>query len=208
MKVALIIAILLFVAWNVWGYFSSNVEQAAYEVVTKGDGYEIRRYAPHIVAQTSVSGNYDEALNEGFRIVATYIFGANTSREKVAMTAPVTAQKGANETIAMTAPVTSSREGSARTIAFVMPKGYTLETLPTPNDSRVRFVEVPEKDMAVIRFSWYRNSARVQAMEEKLLSMLQRDGVTVLGTPIYAGYNAPWTPPWLVRNEVMIEVGK
>lgn len=193
------------ILWSAWGYFSSNVEQAEYVVTKKADGYEIRAYAPHIVAETTVTGNYEDALNEGFRIIAGYIFGGNTGKQGVAMTAPVTAQ-ASSENIAMTAPVTTHSENGSRTIAFVMPKEYTLDTLPIPNDARVQLVPIPERTMAVRTFSWYRSAARVQKMEEQLLAALARDGVVVKGTPIFAGYNAPWTPPWIVRNEVMVEI--
>ena len=206
MKIAILVAIVvLFVAWNAWGYFSSNVEQAAYVVTKKAEGYEIRSYASQIVAQTTVNGEYEEALNEGFRIIAGYIFGGNKSQKKVAMTAPVTAEAGA-QNIAMTAPVMAGLEKGSRTVAFVMPKEYTLDTLPVPNDSRIKLVPMPERTMAVITFSWYRTTNRVQEMEKQLLELLKRDDVAVVGTPIYAGYNAPWTPPWLLRNEVMVEV--
>ena len=202
------IVIGIVILWSAWGYFASNVEQAEYVVAQKGNGYEVRTYASHIVAETSVSGSYQEALNEGFRIIAGYIFGGNVGKQKVAMTAPVTEQVSA-EKIAMTAPVTTSAaDGGTRTVAFVMPKGYTLDTLPVPNDSRVKLVSRPERTMAVLRFSWYRTTARVQKKEAELLLLLKRDGITIKGTPIYAGYNAPWTPPWMVRNEVMVEIEK
>lgn len=207
MKLPLLLVILaIFFVWNLWGYFGSNVEQAEYVVSKEADSYEIRTYAPHIVAQTTVSGDYEEALNEGFRIIAGYIFGGNAGKQKVAMTAPVTEQKAEGEKIAMTAPVTTTPAGEKRTVAFVMPRGYTLETLPTPDDSRVEFVQMPARQMAVLRFSWYRTAARVREKEAQLLAMLERDGVSVKGSPIFAGYNAPWTPPWMVRNEVMVEI--
>jgi effector-binding domain-containing protein len=206
MKIAvLVVLVLAFVAWNVWGYFSSNVEQAQYTVAKNADGYEIRTYASQIVAQTTVEGEYEEALNEGFRIIAGYIFGGNTAKQKVAMTAPVTEQ-ATSENVAMTAPVMAGLEKGPRTVAFVMPKEYTLDTLPIPNDSRVKLVPMPERTMAVVTFSWYRTTSRVEEMEKKLLELVERDGLTVVGSPIYAGYNAPWTPPWFVRNEVMVEV--
>ena len=129
-------------------------------------------------------------------MVAGYIFGGNTKKESIAMTAPVTAQAGASQTIAMTAPVTANVDGNSHTISFGMPRSYTLATLPTPNDSRVKLVEVPAKKMAVLQFSWYATDARVQTMEQQLLADLARDQVTVTGVPQYAGYNAPWTPPW------------
>lgn len=205
MKILLIVIVIIML-WSVWGYLSSNVEQAQYTVIKKTDEYEIRQYAAHIEAQTTVEGSYDNALNEGFSIIAKYIFGGNTKKESIAMTAPVREQKQSSEKIAMTAPVVASTQGDSRIISFVMPKNYSLATLPTPNDPRVRLVEVPEKKMAVLRFSWFRNSERIQKMEEQLLTSLAKDTVTTVGSPSYAGYNAPWTPPWMARNEVMIEI--
>jgi effector-binding domain-containing protein len=158
------------------------------------------------VAQTTVSGSYSEALNKGFSIIAGYIFGGNTKKESIAMTAPVVEQKATSESIAMTAPVTATVDGESHTIAFGMPKSYTLETLPTPTDARVQIVSIPEKKMAVIRFSWFRTDARVQSKKQELLDALKQDQLTTIGEPQYAGYNAPGTPPWMMRSEVMIEI--
>jgi effector-binding domain-containing protein len=91
-------------------------------------------------------------------------------------------------------------------VAFGMPRSYTLDTLPTPNDSRVKLVTIPEKKMAVMTFSWYRTDARVMSKKQELLDVLKKEGVTMVGSPQYAGYNAPWTPPWMTRNEVMVEI--
>jgi len=206
--IALVVVIAL---WSVWGFFGSRVEQVEYTVVKKMNGYEIREYPAHIVAQTTVSGSYGESMNAGFSIVAGYIFGGNTKKESIAMTAPVLAQTGetktASEKIAMTAPVVATNEGDSQTISFGMPRSYTLETLPTPNDSRVKLVMIPTKTYAVRKFSWYRSNARIKSMQEKLLSALARDGVATTGSTAYAGYNAPGTPPWMVRNEVLVEIG-
>lgn len=207
MKLTLIFVVVVLLAWMVWGYLSSRVEQASYTVLMRAQGYEIREYASHIEAQTIVSGTYTQGLESGFRIIAGYIFGGNQIKEKIAMTAPVTAGSGGSKKIAMTAPVmVRADETATRTVAFVMPKDYTLDSLPTPTDSRVTLVEVPARKMAALRFSWYATPARVVAMEQTLLAALSRDGITVLGTPVYAGYNAPWTPPWMVRNEVLVEI--
>lgn len=196
--------------WSVWGFFGSRVEQAEYTVVKKMNGYEIREYPAHIVAQTTVKGPYGESMNSGFSIVAGYIFGGNTKKESIAMTAPVVAQKEkinkVSENIAMTAPVVATTEGDSQIISFGMPRSYTLETLPTPNDPRVKIVMIPTKKYAVMQFSWYRSDARVKNMQEKLLSALTRDGVATEGNVAYAGYNAPGTPPWMTRNEILVEV--
>lgn len=207
MKLTLLVVAIVLLAWMVWGYLSSRVEQAPYVVLSRGEEYEIREYAAHIEAQTTVEGTYTEGLESGFRIIAGYIFGGNQIKEKIAMTAPVTAGSRSSEKIAMTAPVmVRADENTTRTVAFVMPKEYTLETLPTPTDPRVTLVAVPARKMAALRFSWYATPSRVVAKEAALLAALTRDKVTVIGPPSYAGYNAPWTPPWMVRNEVLVPV--
>lgn len=199
-----IVLVMIAVTWSLWGYFSSRVEQAAYSVLKKAKGYEIRRYPAHLEAQTVVNASYDEALGRGFSTIAAYIFGNNKSRTRVDMTAPVlerTSQK-----IAMTAPVSSRKEGAQMTVAFVMPSEYTIDTLPEPEDPRVKITEVPEQSVAALRFSWYRSARRIASKKDELLALLKRDGITVEGEPAYAGYNAPWSPPWLNRHEVLIKV--
>lgn len=198
--------IVILVLWSLWGFFSSKVEQADYSVVGMNSDYEIRNYPAHIVAQTTVKGSYKESLNIGFRIVAGYIFGGNTKKQSISMTSPVTEQTNSSQKVAMTAPVIASIEGEEHIISFGMPRNFTLDTLPTPNDSRVRLVEIPVKKMAVLRFSWYRSDARVLEKKQELLSYLSRDSIVIVGTPQYAGYNAPWTPPWMSRHEVMVEI--
>ena len=184
---------------------SSRTEQIQYSVLESKDEYEVRLYPSHIVAQATVEGSYQTALTTGFRIVAGYIFGGNTKKERIAMTAPVMEQKE-SVSIPMTAPVMASVEGSSRIIAFGMPRSFTLETLPTPIDPRVKIVTIPEKKMAAIRFSWIRSNTRIQEKKQELLDALKKDSVTVIGEPQYAGYNPPWTPPWMTRHEVMVEI--
>jgi len=205
----LLILVALIVIWTLWGYFSSRVEQAHYLVINKTSDYEIREYPAHIEAQTTVQGPHENALNQGFSIVAGYIFGGNVRKQSIAMTAPVVERKveiSQSEKIAMTAPVTISDKGDTHTISFVMPSSYTLESLPTPTDARVKLVSVPAQKVAVLGFSWHRNTSRVLSMQKELMGYLSRDGVTVVGQPSYAGYNVPWTPPWLIRNEVLVQI--
>ena len=102
----------------------------------------------------------------------------------------------------MTTPVMAITDGDSKTIAFGMPRSYTLETLPTPDDSRIEIVVIPAKQYAVMRFSWHRSDARIKSMQEKLLSALAQDGIVTQGNPSYAGYNAPWTPPWMTRKVI------
>lgn len=206
MNISLYIVLFILFLWSLYGFFGSRVEQAKYTVIQKRKGYEIRNYPRHIVAQTTVTGSYDEPLSQGFRIVAGYIFGANTKKQNIAMTSPVIMQENVSEKIAMTAPVMVSTLDKTRTISFGMPKTYTMDTLPTPSDPQVKIVEIPDKKFAALRFTGFRTGARTLAMEKKLLSLLAKDNVVVVSEPSYAGYNAPGTPPWMTRNEVLVEV--
>ena len=191
--------------WIAYGYFSSRVKEPKFSVIEKKDGYEIREYAPYIEARVKVTGEYREAMTSGFRILAGYIFGGNTSKQSIAMTAPVTEQKF--ESIAMTAPVSEMvLADNSRVVSFVMPEEYTLATLPTPNDKRIEIIKVPSHKSAVLRYSGYNNSKKVTDMKTKLLGYLKRDIIVVVGVPRGAGYNPPWTPPFMNRNEILVDI--
>lgn len=183
-----------------------NIEEPSYTVVEKRDGYELRDYAPYIVAEVEVTGSRSESLNQGFRLLADYIFWNNTKSTPIAMTAPVA--ESASEPVAMTVPVKEQGSGDTRRVTFSMPSKYTLETLPKPNNNAVKLREVPAQRVAVIRFSWYATDSRITRLESQLIALLQRDGLTPLSSPAYAGYNPPFSAPWIQRNEVMVEVAK
>lgn len=200
------IFISIVILWSLFGYFSSRVEKTQYSVLESKMDYEIRLYPTHIVAQTVVEGSYKEALSQGFRIIAKYIFGGNTKKESISMTSPVVEKNTKSESIAMTSPVMASIEGESHVIAFGMPSSYTIDTLPIPNDNRIKIVTIPEKKMAAIRFSWVRTDARVQSKKAQLTQVLKKDNIIIVGEPEYAGYNAPWTPLWMTRNEVLVKI--
>ena len=118
------------------------VEEPAYKAVLKEGSFEVRDYPPLVVAEVTVSGDQKEAASKGFRLLAGYIFGGNTRRQSIAMTAPV-AQAQTSEKIAMTAPVTQIQNANAWVVRFTMPKGYSLDTLPQPNDPQVKLRALP-----------------------------------------------------------------
>jgi len=205
MKTLLIIIAILFLVWVAYGYFSSRVKEPKFTVLEKKDGYEIREYAPYIEARVKVTGSYREAQNNGFRILAGYIFGGNTSKTSIAMTTPVVEQK--SESIAMTAPVVETlTDTGERVVSFVMPQEYTLTTLPTPNDRRIEIVEVPAHKSAVLRYTWNTTAERVEQKKSELLSYIKRDGLVSIGVPRGARYDPPWTPPFMMRNEVLVDI--
>lgn len=207
MKIILVVVIALFSFWVLYGFFSSRVKEPKYSVVAEKDGYEIREYESYIEARVRVTGSYREALSSGFQILAGYIFGDNTSKRSISMTVPVTEQN--SESIAMTVLVSEiALTENARIVAFVMPEEYTLDTLPVPNDTRIEIVEVPAHRSAVLRYSGYNSAEKVAQMKTKLLEYLKRDGVVVVGDPRGAGYNPPWTPPFMTRNEILVDINK
>jgi hypothetical protein len=182
------------------------VEEPSYSVRLQAGAMEIRDYPALIAAEVTVPGDQDAAANAGFRLLAGYIFGGNRRKESIAMTAPVVQAPAKGEKIAMTAPVLQTQDGPAWTVRFMMPKGYTLETLPTPNDARVRLVALPPARLAVIRFSGLAFAGDVAQRTTELQGFIAAHQLRATGTPSLARYNPPWTLWFLRRNEVMIPV--
>lgn len=182
----------------------SATEEPAHETLVKDGKYEIRQYEPVIVAEVEITGDMRRAGNSGFRPLADFIFGNNTARSKIEMTAPVTRVK--SEKIAMTAPVTRTMENDVWTVAFVMPREWTMDTLPVPNNPDVSIREVPGELMATVKFSGVGRERMFEQKQTALESWLEQQGYEATGAPRYAGYDAPWVPAPFRRNEVMIPV--
>ena len=184
---------------------SMAIEEAAYTVVIKDEKFEIRDYAPHILAETFVEGDFEEAGNKAFNVLFGYISGDNRSREKLAMTAPVS-QEPKGEKIKMTAPVGQQRVQESWAVSFMMPASYTLETLPEPEDPKVTLRQVPARRMAAVRYSGFWSEKRYLRYKLELESWIHERGLTIVGDPIWARYNPPFTPWFLRRNEILIPV--
>jgi SOUL heme-binding protein len=184
------------------GPIMSRVEQPKYDVIERDGTIEIRVYDSMIAAETSVSGDRKPAIEEGFRRIAGYIFGANKPRAKIANTAPV--GQATNQKIAMTAPVTQ-QAGSAQdwTVSFIMPAEWTLQLLPEPNDARIKLVAIPMRKMIAITFSGTATDAAIAAKIRELRDYADRKNLQIIGEPVLAFYNPPWTLPLLRRNEVL-----
>lgn len=181
-----------------------KIEIPDYKVVKSNGNIEIRDYAPIIVAEVNVQGERKEAIRKGFRILADYIFGNNTLSSAIKMTAPVTQEL--NKTIPMTAPVMEQKDKSGWKIRFVMPKNYSLDNIPKPNNKMVVLSQIPSKRFAVIRFSGFANDTKIKDQTKYLESFIDTEGLKKIGESVLAFYNPPWTLPFLRRNEVMIEV--
>jgi hypothetical protein len=181
------------------------IEEPKYTVESKAAHYEIRKYAPILVAETKIESEFENAGNQAFRILAGYIFGGNKSKTKIAMTAPVT-QEASSEKIAMTAPVTQTKDTSGFLVQFTMPEKYTLETLPIPDDSRVQLRQLPARRVAVYTYSGSWSESRYAEKLSNFKVELQKDKVTFIGEPTLARYNSPFALWFLRRNEIWLEV--
>lgn len=206
MKISLIILAAILLIWTIGSWVVIiNIEEPKYEVLSKGNGYEIRMYEPYIIAETTVSGGYRESVNKGFSNIADYIFGNNTSSEKISMTAPVI-ESGNSEKIAMTVPVITKGDSVQRKISFVMPSKYTMETIPKPNTDFVILKEIPARKVAALRFTWYSTEKRVEDKKLELAKKLMEDDVNIVGEFYSAFYNPPLSMPLLLRNEILVDV--
>ncbi|CAN5718974.1 heme-binding protein [soil metagenome] len=182
-------------------------DEPNYEVERTLGTLEIRRYAPQITARTTVSAEtYDEALQQGFRRLAGYIFGDNFNGEKLAMTATVHQRAAGNEKLSMTSPVITQHSAQGYELAFVMPSGRALASLPTPNNSSVELAEVPERRVAVLKFRGRYRGAEVEQHEHELMELVRTAGLEVKSEPMFAGFDPPSTLPFLRRNEVWVEL--
>lgn len=182
------------------------VEEAEYRVIRADDAIEIREYAPSVIAEVIVDGEFEEASNRAFRPLFRYIDGENTMRREIAMTAPVSQQKNDAQKIEMTAPVSQERVPSGWAVSFMMPASYSMETLPTPNDPAVGLREVPAYRAAAIRYSGRWTESRYADHLAKLREWLDQEGLQTVGDPVWARYNAPFVPWFLRRNEIIIRL--
>jgi len=191
------------IGWAVASEALAKYEEPNYEIIRTSQDIEIRQYPAVIAIEVEVTGPRAEAENQAFRILAGYIFGKNVSRDKIAMTVPVTEMKS-SEKIAMTVPVTSvSSEGKMR-MRFYMPSKYSLETLPEAIDKRIKFEKLPQARYAVIKFSGLAREDNFARHEARLREYLQVNNLTPEGQSVRAFYNPPWTLPFMRRNEVWV----
>ena len=188
-----------------YGQIAMATEEPPYTSILTEGSFEIREYPSLIAAEVTVAGERSEAISAGFRLLAGYIFGGNTRKQSIAMTAPVTQTQQGNEKIAMTAPVTQSGNELGWTVRFIMPQGYTLDTLPIPNDSRVKLIALESARVAVVKFSGLAKEPDIIERTQQLKQFMQEQKLVAVGSETLARYDPPWTLWFLRRNELMIK---
>jgi|AntDeeMetagen192_2_1112575.scaffolds.fasta_scaffold00427_7 effector-binding domain-containing protein len=183
------------------------VEEPSYERLKKDGSFELRDYPSVVVAQTTVDASMEEAGGEAFQRLFGYISGENGGEADISMTSPVT-QTPSSQEIAMTAPVGQRKTDTGWVVSFVMPESYTLDSLPKPTNPEVKLRQIPERRVAVIKYSGTWSAARYRAQLEKLETWVSKNSLKVTGEAIWARYNPPFTPWFLRRNEIMIPVAR
>ena len=159
-----------------------SYEEPEYTSVKKTDVYEVRQYKKRTVAEVT----YREE-GSGFRLLFDYISGANKGSHDVAMTIPVTQSKE----IDMTVPVTQSTTGGKMSMRFFLPKQYSKQNAPEPNDERIKIIDLPEEYFAVISYSGFASNLNFEEHHTELKAALEKDGMVIKGPPIRATYNSP-----------------
>ena len=183
-------AVMLIAIIGLNSFYMGRIEKPAYTVEKElSPRIEIRQYASMVVAKTNLPGaSFDDYGSQGFRNVASYIFGNNQQQQKIAMTSPVIMEQG--------------KEAS---MYFVMPKQYAKSDLPQPNSSRVEITEVQPKRLAVIRFGGWANDRRIAKYQSLLKAALEKENIQYKEPFLFMAYNAPWD---IIarRNEVAVEL--
>ena len=183
-------------------------EEPEFTLISQENSIEIREYQPKIIARVEVEGDFDAASSKGFKLLADYIFGNNVldgETQKISMTAPVEMTPLA-EGIVMTSAIMSSEVNHKWQVNFVMPKEYTMDTLPQPNNDQIKIIEIPKEKYAVIVFSGLVRDSSYSEKAQLLNDFIMANNFTQLEAIKIARYNPPWTLPFFRRNELMVKI--
>ena len=166
-----------------------NIETYAFTIIDSYETIEIRQYEASLFTSVQMSSNnYRKTSSKGFSVLAGYIFGSNNKEEK----------------IAMTSPVAMSLKDST-TMLFLVPKKYTIDNLPVPNDSRIEFKDIPEKRVGAISFGGWANDSKIASFKKKLIDVLNSKGIKYTDNFYFLGYNAPMEV-FNRKNEIIVEL--
>jgi hypothetical protein len=180
-----------------------TVEMLDYQVLDKEGSFEIRQYEEYWAVRTEIEGDYRESTSKGFRLLFNYISGNNKQQEKIAMTGPVIQQEK-GEKIAMTGPVIQQKKGKGWIMEFVLPSKYKTKQPPEPLAPEVKLVKTPGYRAAAISYSGNLGEKKYNAKAKELMQIVRVKGLQPIGKPFSAGYDPPWTIPFLKHNEVLI----
>lgn len=184
------------------------IETPKYEALKRDGAFEVRQYSGYITASVEVAADdYNSAGNQAFNYLADYIFGNNTTRGSISMTAPVNTQKVQSEKIAMTVPMDTAKvRGNKYLVSFTMPSSYTIQTLPKPNNAKVSISEKDSHKTVVMKFSGYTRDAKVLEKIQELEEWCVKNKLRIVGEPVLSRFDAPWKPGFIRHNEVSFKI--
>lgn len=166
-----------------------DIEVYSYTLVKAYDDFEVREYEASLFTSVKLPTNdFKEASSKGFSVLAGYIFGGNDKEQQ----------------IAMTSPVSMSLEDSM-IMMFMVPKELRRDELPLPNSNEISFKEEPARTVAAITFGGWSDSNKIESYKQKLISALQKEGLSYTDKFFFLGYNAPYEMTNR-RNEVIVEL--
>ena len=177
----LIFCTLFFLTYsNVMAY-----EEVNYKVILKNNIYEIRKYSDRLAVETI---EYNQS--SGFRKLFNYISGDNKTNQKIKMTTPVTrVEKNGN-----------------MTMQFYLPSKFIKKNIPDPLDEDVNIVNIKGGYYAAIIYSGRASDKNFLRHKDILEKQLIKDNISIIGLPIRATYNSPFTLPMNRKNESMFEI--
>lgn len=166
-------------------------EEPDYIVLKKESEIEIRQYKNFLTAYIEMEGDRKEAISKGFRSLFKYISGENKNKENISMTIPVMQKSSGN---------------NKWNVSFVVPKKFDLKNVPQPDNANIQIKNNSDLKVIAITFSGLFSDGNIEGNETKLRNYIKEKGIKIEEPAIYAGYNAPWTPWFLKRNEVMFKL--
>ena len=187
-QLVVFLSLLTLTACTVFGDVSVKV--APYKVTASDGAFELRHYEQLVLVSTGMPDGMDSASGP-FRKLFDYISGKNSKTEKISMTAPVFLNQARQAT---------------KTMSFVLPKDFSLLKAPLPIDPAVKLTELNDYSVAVITFSGLLNQNTISTNKALLKTWVENRGLKINGTAKAAGYNPPFTFPFLRRNEIFIPV--
>lgn len=162
-----------------------------YLILKKWGNFEIRQYEPRAIAEIAIQNDFEEAIKEGFNLLAAYIFGQNATKSKIAMTAPIEQRKDAQKNWL---------------IAFNMPASYKITDLPSPKNPRILLKQIERQKRAALVFSGFCTEKKVAQNTSLLLELIEQHGYSPSGPCILARYDPPWTLPCFRHNELLFVI--
>ncbi len=165
----------------------AGYESAPYQVVRAVGKFEVRDYPALTVVETTMTRS-GKAADGSFNRLFGFITGRNEAQQK----------------IAMTTPVFMSCNDSNRTMAFVLPAKMNATQAPQPTEDSVAVRDLPAGRFAVLQFSGGRSELHEGEALDRLKTWMAAAGLRVLSPPVYGYFDPPWTPAFLLRNEVML----